>query len=109
MVFVFGVSGEAYVVMSSEGEAERACGVLNKKSIQNRWIELLQVSKGDLYTATVSSPIVSSYAGCPLYANRPMTCVRLRFLPPDVKEDNLFAFFHGLNVRPGTVLDTTHV
>lgn len=92
-------TGEAFVVLTSEHEALRARDALNKKSIQNRWVELIQVAKGDLYTATVASPIINHFSNCPVYANVAMTCVRLRNLPSDVKEEDLFRFFHGLNVR----------
>lgn len=59
----------------------------------------LQVTKGDVYTSTVYSPIVGqAHGGCPVYANVPMTCARMRNLPPSVNEDDLFRFFTGLQV-----------
>jgi hypothetical protein len=58
------------------------------------------VTKGDLYTATVYSPVVGQpHGGCPVYANMPMTCVRLRNLPQGVHEKDIFSFFYGLQVR----------
>ncbi len=59
----------------------------------------LQATKGDVYTATVQSPIVGqSPTQCPIYANVPMTCARLKGLPASVTENDVFQFFQGLRV-----------
>ncbi|CAM9720101.1 unnamed protein product [Ascophyllum nodosum] len=91
-------TGEAYVLFDSEDEAERAFKALDKQKIGERWIELFRSTKGDLYTATVRSTILGMERGGALYAQTPMTCVKLRGLPYNVTENHIFTFFQGLTV-----------
>lgn len=91
-------TGESYVVFDSEEEAERAFKALDKQKIGERWIELFRSTKGDLYTATVRSTVLGMERGGALYAQEPMTCVKLRGLPFNVTENNIFGFFQGLTV-----------
>lgn len=91
-------TGESYVLFESEAEAERAFKALDKEKIGDRWIELFRATKGDLYTATVRSTVLGMERGGALYAKEPMTCVKLRGLPFNVTENNIFSFFSGLTV-----------
>lgn len=91
-------TGESYVLFESEAEAERAFKALDKEKIGDRWIELFRATKGDLYTATVRSAVLGMERGGALYAKEPMTCVKLRGLPFNVTENNIFNFFSGLTV-----------
>lgn len=91
-------TGEAYVLFDSEEEAERAFKALDKQKIGERWIELFRSTKGDLYTATVRSTVLGMERGGALYAQTPMTCVKLRGLPYNVTENHIFTFFQGLTV-----------
>lgn len=91
-------TGESYVLFESEPEAERAFKALDKEKIGDRWIELFRATKGDLYTATVRSTVLGMERGGALYAKEPMTCVKLRGLPFNVTENNIFSFFSGLTV-----------
>jgi len=60
---------------------------------------MLQMTKGDIYLATVQSPVVGSVAGgCPVYDPVGMTCVRMRNLPPNVVQNDIYQFFRGLQV-----------
>jgi len=92
-------TGEAYVIFETPEDAVAAREALNKQTMNNRWIDLYLASKGDVYTATVHSPIIGqAHGGCPVYANTPMTCARLRGVPSTVSEEELFRFFQGLQV-----------
>lgn len=91
-------TGEAFVLFESEAEAERAFKALDKEKIKDRWIELFRATKGDLYTATVRSTLLGMERGGALYAKEPMTCVKLKGLPFNVTENNIFSFFNGLTV-----------
>lgn len=91
-------TGESYVLFDSEEEAERAFKALDKQKIGDRWIELFRSSKGDLYTATVRSTVLGMERGGALYAQTPMTCVKLKGLPFNVTENDIFTFFQGLTV-----------
>lgn len=91
-------TGEAFVLFESEAEAERAFKALDKEKIKDRWIELFRATKGDLYTATVRSTVLGMERGGALYAKEPMTCVKLKGLPFNVTENNIFSFFNGLTV-----------
>lgn len=91
-------TGEAYVLFVSEEEAERAFKALDKEKMGERWIELFRSTKGDLYTATVRSTVLGMERGGALFAQEPMTCVKLRGLPFNVTENNIFSFFQGLTV-----------
>lgn len=91
-------TGESFVLFKSEAEAERAFKALDKEKIGDRWIELFRATKGDLYTATVRSTVLGMERGGALYAKEPMTCVKLRGLPFNVTENNIFSFFSGLTV-----------
>lgn len=92
-------TGEAYVIFETPEDAVAAREALNKQTMNNRWIDLYLASKGDVYTATVHSPIIGqAHGGCPVYANTPMTCARLRGVPSTVTEEELFRFFQGLQV-----------
>jgi RNA recognition motif-containing protein len=92
-------TGEAYVIFETPEDAVAAREALNKQTMNNRWIDLYLASKGDVYTSTVHSPIVGqAHGGCPVYANTPMTCARLRGVPSTVTEEELFRFFVGLQV-----------
>ncbi|EKU21728.1 rna binding protein, partial [Nannochloropsis gaditana CCMP526] len=92
-------TGEAYVIFETPEDAVAAREALNKQTMNNRWIDLYLASKGDVYTSTVHSPIVGqAHGGCPVYANTPMTCARLRGVPSTVTEEELFRFFAGLQV-----------
>lgn len=91
-------TGESYVLFDSEEEAERAFKALDKQKIGDRWIELFRSTKGDLYTATVRSTVLGMERGGAMYGREPMTCVKLRGLPFNVTENNIFSFFQGLTV-----------
>lgn len=91
-------TGESYVLFDSEDEAERAFKALDKQKIGDRWIELFRSTKGDLYTATVRSTVLGMERGGAMYGREPMTCVKLRGLPFNVTENNIFSFFEGLTV-----------
>ncbi|CAM9296836.1 unnamed protein product [Pylaiella littoralis] len=91
-------TGESYVLFDSEDEAERAFKALDKQKIGDRWIELFRSTKGDLYTATVRSTVLGMERGGAMYGREPMTCVKLRGLPFNVTENNIFSFFQGLTV-----------
>ncbi|CAM9913206.1 unnamed protein product, partial [Scytosiphon promiscuus] len=91
-------TGESYVLFDSEDEAERAFKALDKHKIGDRWIELFRSTKGDLYTATVRSTVLGMERGGAMYGREPMTCVKLRGLPFNVTENNIFSFFQGLTV-----------
>ncbi|CAM9272012.1 unnamed protein product, partial [Chrysoparadoxa australica] len=95
-------SGDAYVVFVSEDEARRSLE-LNKKEMGERWIELFQVTKSELYSATTRSRISRMDSGKPMFSGAPFRCVRLRGLPYNTSEDDLSRFFRGLQIVRVTI------
>ncbi|CAM9479790.1 unnamed protein product [Discosporangium mesarthrocarpum] len=91
-------TGEAFVLFETESEADHAFKALDKQKIGDRWIELFRSTKGDLFTATVRSAVVGMERGGAMYSHEPMTCVKLRGLPFNVTENDIFNFFSGLTV-----------
>ena len=92
-------SGEAYVVFSSEAEAERALE-LDKAKIGGRWIDLIKCCKADLYAAQAFAPSLH-HMGYHPRAGMGMVmvnCVRMRGLPYRADEASVFEFFAGLRV-----------
>ncbi|CAN0153791.1 unnamed protein product, partial [Phaeothamnion confervicola] len=88
-------SGEAFAVFQSEEEAHRAME-RNRSKIGDRYIELFQCTKGDLYAATArgAGPAPPGFGG----KAPTVTCVKLRGLPFTVSEQDIFNFFVGLQV-----------
>ena len=105
-------SGDAYVVFSSEEAAVESLA-FDKKKLGNRWVDLFQSSKGELYSLTSLGGIMqaSSELGAELgvetQAARALgeghEVIKLRGLPWNVTEGDITTFLQGIAVPTGGI------
>ncbi len=93
-------SGEAFVLLTTEEAATRAVVEKNRERIGERWVELYQVTKGELFAAAMKPTPPGLRMWHPQSSSSPVlpSCCRLRGLPFSIKEQDVCAFFMGLNV-----------
>lgn len=87
------VTGEAYVIFTSEEEANRARS-RDKQSMGHRYIEVFPAIKADLYAALQPARPSWRPRDFPV-GSADMTCVRMRGLPFSITVDDILKFFHG--------------
>ncbi|KAL1510459.1 hypothetical protein AB1Y20_006766 [Prymnesium parvum] len=106
-------SGDAYVVFDSEEAAVEAL-TFDKKKLGNRWVDLFQSSKGELYSLTSLGGIMQAtteLASTDLGNGDPSTralgeghsVIKLRGLPWNVTSDDISTFLTGIQVPQGGV------